>query len=56
MKSRTSARRGLRASLLSLAMMPLIAAPVLAQVFNPKTFELDNGRQVVVVETIVRRS
>ena len=50
MKSRTSARRGLRASLLSLAMMPLIAAPVLAQVFNPKTFELDNGMQVVVVE------
>lgn len=50
MKSRTSARRGLRASLLSLAMMPLIAAPGLAQVFNPKTLELDNGMQVVVVE------
>jgi len=31
-------------------MMPLLAVPGLAQVFNPKTFELDNGMQVVVVE------
>lgn len=50
MKTRTSVRRGLRASLFCLALMPLIGVPAWAQVFNPKTFELDNGMQVVVVE------
>jgi zinc protease len=50
MKTRTSTGSGVRAFVFALLVMPLLATPGQAQVFNPKTFELDNGMQVVVVE------
>lgn len=50
MKSRNFARSGVWAFVLALVVLPLSATPGQAQVFNPKTLELDNGMQVVVIE------
>ncbi len=41
---------GWPAWVLSLALIPLLVVPSFAQVFNPRTFELDNGLQIVVIE------
>jgi len=40
----------MRIWVVSLAVVPVLALPGQAQVFNPATYELDNGMQVVVVE------
>ena len=42
--------RALRALLLPAAILLPLAMPAQAQVFNPTTFELDNGMQIVVIE------
>ncbi len=39
-----------RSFLAGLALLPLLTAPGLAQVFNPTLFELENGMQIVVIE------
>lgn len=39
-----------RLCLLPAALLALVAAPASARVFDPKTFTLDNGMQVVVIE------
>ncbi|MDE0779734.1 MAG: pitrilysin family protein [Alphaproteobacteria bacterium] len=50
MKDGSVVIRGLRRWALSMAMISLLAVPSWAQVFNPATFELDNGLQIVVIE------
>ena len=39
-----------RSALLAMLALPLLAVSAAAQVFNPTTYELDNGLQVVVIE------
>ena len=50
MKTGSAVWRGMRIWVVSLAVVPVLALPGQAQVFNPATYELDNGMQVVVVE------
>ena len=50
MKTGSAVWRGMRIWVVSLAVVPVLALPGQAQVFNPAPYELDNGMQVVVVE------
>ena len=50
MTSNSLGERIVRRCVLAVAALPLLALPLQAQVFDPATFELDNGMQVVVIE------
>lgn len=50
MKTGSVVIHGIRIWVLSLVAVSVFALPGQAQVFNPATFELDNGLQIVVVE------
>jgi zinc protease len=50
MKPEYSSRSWVAGLLLSLSVFILSGVPVLAQVFDPTSFELDNGLQIVVIE------